>query len=405
MASVYDYDLLTGTVKPDTQDVLTEVQEEYKQAFGQDLDTDPNTPEGLLINAETIARVAVADNNAAIANQINPNIAGGIFLDAICALTGLQRVPNTRTRVTGVLTGVAGTVIPAGSQAKDTNEITYSSLTQITLLASPAVNTVQFEADVDGAILVSANTLTSIVSTIIGWETVNNPDPQDQIGSSSESDALFRNLRRNTLALQGSMLAVAIISALFATPGVTSVGFRENTADTEEVIDGVTMVPHSIYACVDGGSNFDVAQTLASKKSGGCAYNNGASSHPEDVEYTVPISGQVMHILFDRPDIINVLVRVTVQSNSAIQDPIASVVNAILKYVAGELSDEPGLQIGTAVSCFELGGAVNREAPGLYIVNVETKKVGGDPYSNASIPIAIWERASIIASSISVVLV
>ena len=72
----------------------------------------------MLIAAETLARTEVVNNNAALANQINPNNAGGVFLDAILALTGMQRSSATQTLVTNVtLTGVAGTVISAGTLA------------------------------------------------------------------------------------------------------------------------------------------------------------------------------------------------------------------------------------------------------------------------------------------------
>ena len=99
MADVYDYILTTGVIVSDTGVINEEVITEYQQAFGSDLVTTPNTPQGVLITAETAARVAVADNNAALANQINPNVAGGVFLDAIGALTGTYRTPATPSTV------------------------------------------------------------------------------------------------------------------------------------------------------------------------------------------------------------------------------------------------------------------------------------------------------------------
>src|ERR1700722_6581036 len=111
----YEYLNPTGVVVPDTSGLLTDVQSEYQAVFGTDLIVTPDTPQGVLITAETLARTEVVNNNAALANQINPNIAGGVFLDAILALTGMQRTVATPTVVPNVsLTGVAGTVIPGG---------------------------------------------------------------------------------------------------------------------------------------------------------------------------------------------------------------------------------------------------------------------------------------------------
>ena len=113
----YQYIDSTGVIIPDTGDLLTTVQDEYRQAFGEDMPLEPSTPQGTLITGETLARDAVVRNNAAVANQISPNIAGGVFLDAIWALTGGQRVAATRSTVAATLTGVSGTVIPQGSIA------------------------------------------------------------------------------------------------------------------------------------------------------------------------------------------------------------------------------------------------------------------------------------------------
>ena len=95
------------------------MQNEYKAIFGADLIVTADTPQGMLITAEALSRTQEVSNNAALANQINPNISGGVFLDAIMALTGMQRTSATKTIVSAVtVTGVASTAIPAGSQAK-----------------------------------------------------------------------------------------------------------------------------------------------------------------------------------------------------------------------------------------------------------------------------------------------
>src|ERR1700753_1714778 len=112
----YQYILPTGTVVPDTSGLLSDVQSEYRAVFGADLIVTPDTPQGVLIAAEALARTEVVNNNAALANQINPNIAGGVFLDAIGFLTGIQRTAATSTVVPNVtLSGVPGTVIAAGT--------------------------------------------------------------------------------------------------------------------------------------------------------------------------------------------------------------------------------------------------------------------------------------------------
>jgi len=74
----YDFVSDTGVIIPDTEVLKEEVQQEYLDVFGEDLNLSDETPEGILISAETSSRTGVATNNAVLANQINPNLAGGL---------------------------------------------------------------------------------------------------------------------------------------------------------------------------------------------------------------------------------------------------------------------------------------------------------------------------------------
>lgn len=84
----YNYITSSGVIIPDTAEQRTAVENEFKAVFGQDLDISPETPQGVLITMETENRDAIVRNNAELANQINPDLAGGVFLDAIWALMG-----------------------------------------------------------------------------------------------------------------------------------------------------------------------------------------------------------------------------------------------------------------------------------------------------------------------------
>lgn len=403
MSANYQYIELTGVIVPDTTDLLTETQDEYKVAFGNDLVVTPDTPQGTLINAEALARAAVVANNAALANQINPNIAGGVFLDAIMALLGIKRTSAQFSSATCSLTGVAGTVIPAASQARDSvYGNLWQSIADVTL-AIDGTGSAIFQAVNSGSISANASTITQIVSTVIGWETITNPSSAN-LGASTQSDQQARLYRNATLALQGMGLAEAVISRLRATTGVNSLIFRENISDSTQVIDGITMVPHSLYVCVDGGSDDDVANALTAVKDGGCNYNNGASLINVDVPVTNPFSGQVIDVLFDRPDEIQILVKVTASAASSVQDPVAAIKQAILDYAKGLIEGEVGLVVGMNVSCFELAGAITSESPAIYVQNLQTSLVSPLDYSNAEITIEKWQKAIIQDSSITVVL-
>src|SRR5690348_3734232 len=371
-SSGYNFLIPQGLIEPETGEVMDGVATEYQNAFNDtSLITTPNTPQGVLIAAETIARQSVLDNNAALANQINPNYAGGIFLDAILALLGSQRTPASPSTVFCTITGVAGTSIPAGAQISDSSGATVFALVSTTVIPTggTALN-VEFQSVATGPVAAPAGFLTVIVSNVLGWETVTNPTAAT-LGTATQSDTAARQQRLNTLAAQGSGLAEAITSALFLTTGVTSLTFQENISSSPQTINDILMVPHSLYTCVAGtATNLAIAETLTNTKSGGCAYNNGLGipiSQPVINQY----SGQTIDVLFDRPSMVTISIIATVHQYTSVQDPISAVQNAILLYIGGGIPNIPGWNVGIPVSPFQLAGAINIEVPGLFVENIQ----------------------------------
>jgi hypothetical protein len=315
------------------------------------------------------------------------------------ALTGSQPTPATYSTVTCNLGGVGGTVVPAGSQAQTSAGAIFQSTTIATLPATGVI-AVPFQSIVTGPIAAAASTLNQIVGGVLGWESVTNP-ADAILGSATQSDAGARTARNNTLALQGQSLALAILSGLLdplTTPGVTSAKYYENVTNSPITYQTVTLVPHSIYVCVNGGTDLAVATTLLSKKSGGCAWNGGTS-----VNVTDPASGQVYPVLFDRPTPVPILAQVTVRQGQFPGNVVASVTQAILDYAMGSINGDPGFVVGQNVSPFELAGAINIEYPELYVQNLLISLASLVNYQPDEITININQIATIVAASITVI--
>lgn len=271
----YTYTEATGLISPDTQTLLSAVQAEYQDAFGNSLLLASNTPQGVLINAEVLARQQTLAISATVANQINPQYAGGVFLDAIIALTNpAGRTQSSYTIVPVVLTGVAGVTVTAGSLVQDTFGNMYTIQSTVTLLGNGAQTNATVQAVASGALIVPIGVITTIVTNILGWETVNNIVTQSVVGASEQSDAAARVYRQNTLALQGTSITDAITSGVYAVPGVTSLFFQQNVTSNYETLNDIDMKPNSIYLCVAGGDPTSIAQVLNDNKSGGCNYSN-----------------------------------------------------------------------------------------------------------------------------------
>ena len=378
--ALYRYIETTGTILPDTGALRDEVEQEYRDNFGQDLILTPESPEGVLVTAETEARDAVVRLNAALANQINPNLAGGIFLDAICALTGLERDKAEHTLVPALLRGEPDTVIPKDAEGQTEDGDKFVSISAVTLDRAGRAE-VFFTSVEAGAIPCPAGALKKIPRGIVGWETITNEAP-GTLGKPVERDHLLRRKRRQTLYLQGVALPGAIQSAVYDVEGVKSLVYRENYTNAPKEIDGKTLNPHSIYLCVDGGVDEDIARALFDNKSLGCGYTG------QDVEVLVPehISGKPYPVIFDRPELVPVRCIVTVKKlNSSVVDVQSVCKQAILAYAAGDLQGAlevldgtvdnapsmEGFTVGAGVSPFELAASVAVFAPSLFVVDVK----------------------------------
>lgn len=373
MSTPYQYINSTGVIVPDTSDILATVQGEWQTALGADLSVDPTTDQGVMITAETTARVGVVENNAAVANQLNPNESGGIFLDAVAALFNLDRVEESFTTVPGVpVGGEAKTLIPAGSQAKTVpaGDI-FATAADITLDAT-GNGLVTFIAVQPGVVPCDPGTLTQPVDMVFGWETVNNTGITPVLGGVEQSDTALRALRNNTLAANTISIDEAITGALLKVPGVTSIAFRNNPESFAQVIDGISLKANSVWACVLGGADADIAAALLRAKTAGGGWNGAV-----DVSIVEPSSGQTYTVSFDRPTAVPIQVAATVLQGTSTVTPQTAVPQAVVDAANGLISGIAALGIGSNVSPFELSSAIVSECPGLMVRALTVGLLGG----------------------------
>ncbi|EQC1409762.1 baseplate J/gp47 family protein [Providencia rettgeri] len=393
-----DYQFITsqGVIIPDTSKLREAVENEFKGVFGEDLDVNPETPQGALITMEVENRDAIARNNAELANQINPDLAGGIFLDAIWALMGGQRFDATHSFLTQVkFSGVAGTIIPKGSQATTRGGDIFET-TKVLILGKEGTATGDMRSLETGPIECGVGQLDKVASSVLGWETVNNPTSAT-LGRNAESDLQAKRRRKQTLAKNTVSVGEAITSALYELEGVRSLAYRENYTDQPMVFDAITLVPHSIYVCVEGGDKEAIARSLLRTKTLGAAFNGS-----EEVDVLETISGQIYPVKFDRAKEIVLFCRVTVKK--ATVDAQTIIPAAVESWANGDIDGEGGLVVGRDVSPFEISAGINAVEPRLFITRVELS-TDGKAWSSDNYAIKLNEVARINRSAVQVVFV
>ncbi len=359
----YTYVTTTGVIVPDTGTVLGIVQGEWQSVFGASLNVSSYTVQGVMITAETTARSNVLKNNAAVANQINPNIAGGIFLDAICALTGLVRTTPTYSLVPGVtVAGQPNFTLPAGSLAAEPGGNIYATVAAVDFGPS-GTSAVDFQAVTAGPVPAATGTW-SINVAVLGWETVSSSNPVE-IGATQQSDSSLRTLRNNTLALQGKSSNVAVQSAVNAVPGVVGTKYLENHTASTVTTEGITLVANSFWICVDGGTAAAIAMAILDAKGQGANWNGA-----QVVPIVSPTSGQTYNVKYDLPTDVTILVQFNVRQGSYVGNPTTDIPLAMVNYASNLVDGFQGLTVGQNASPFDMASAVEEQLPGLRVKSV-----------------------------------
>jgi hypothetical protein len=173
--------------------------------------------------------------------------ASGILLDRIAALTGTIRRAATKSLVDVKVNLDDGVTLPAGSQAHvDGNPDAVFETTE------DVTNSTGGTTDIDavmravetGPVQAPDNKLTEIVTSVTGWNSVNNPPEGDKtIGKNAADDVELREQRRVELARGGQRTLAAVRSNVAAVDGVIDVLVKENTSMTT---DGDGRPPKSI---------------------------------------------------------------------------------------------------------------------------------------------------------------
>lgn len=358
-----------GVITVDTSSIKSDFEEAYKQALGFNLNLESSTPQGQLIINDTETLTTAMNEVVNIANNISVYRAKGNALDIIAAAYGYYRKQGVATTVYLNITGSDNTIIPLGSIVSDgTHE--YKILNEVTI--SSGVANVWAQCTEKGEIYCPAQTVTTIVSTISGWDTVNN-QTTGVTGYNTETDNEFRNrITQNWLNIRARSILGAIVDNIYALDNVISVVGRENPTKNTATIDGQSLVANSIYLCVLGGDNDAIADILSKQKTLGADTNGNTN-----VTFFDESTGHRTTYLIQRPSVINISVQVSYEANNYTSSTAESQMSSL---IMNWLAENP-LKIGQTIS----GSLLAQSLDGFNQVNLLAFKVkasGDDSYSD-----------------------
>lgn len=167
--------------------------------------------------------------------------------------------------------------------------VSFSATSNIAITKAGAIG--QAQAEQPGPVVQQANTINSIVTPILGWDSASNP-VATTAGKNRETDVELRERFRISKFERGTNSLDAIYSALIGVNGVEEVVVYENDSD---FTDSNGLPPHSFEAIVLGGNAIDIANAIWQNKPAGIESVGNTSGtitdaqgFPQVVEYQTP---------------------------------------------------------------------------------------------------------------------
>lgn len=278
-----------GLSVPDIADVLSGRLTDMVSALGGGASTSLSSPQGQISQSDTEIIAQVCDKLLCLFNQMNPDYATGRWQDGIGRIYFMDRISAQGTVVTAKCIGKVGTVIPAGSSAQDASGYIYQSVDAATIDSTGFV-LVLFENTTSGPIPCAIGALNQIYRAVPGWDAITN-ESAGVVGVDVESRIAFETRRRESVARNARNMDGATLSAILETDGVLDAYVWSNR--TAAIVNkGTTNFPvlaHSLYICVYGGTDEDVANAIFTTYNPGANLNGDTNFIVYDTEnYSAP---------------------------------------------------------------------------------------------------------------------
>lgn len=389
------------------EDIQTELYAILEQIedpeTGETLDlSDENSPFSLVINALIDDDAKIWEALQDVYTQFDPSSAVQASLESLVQLNGITRQTGTFSTAPIDVTGDIGATIPAGQQISSGQDgapvwITTADI----LLNGSGLGSGTVQAAEKGPTVALAGSLTTILTPVVGWDTVTNP-LDAALGSNPETDAELRSRRDKSTETPSVAPVEAIFGNLSNLDGVEFARvFINNTLTT----DSRGIPGKRIAAVVVGGDDQEIAETLFLRSPAGAGYFGNTTITLTDIQ------GEDYGIAFIRPDEIDIEVQVDLTVTDAGQFPSNGpdlIKEAIVVYAAEGAAglgiedgfEQSGFVPGEDVSVSRLFTPVN-SVPGHTVDQLLVAKVGDTLLPN-DIPISYDEVSRFNSVNITV---
>ena len=294
-----DVDLLdaNGLQLKSYDQILSELQDDMRSIYGNDINVESNSPDGQMLNIITQSATDVREIVQRIYDILDIDNATGINLDRAVALIGITRKKGTRT-VTPITVTTSAACTLVGINQDEINPYTVQdnagnkwNLQNTHYFSGANAASLSFQAELIGKQETTPNTITTPVTIVLGVSSINNPTTATVVGEDEETDFELRSRAKRSIMLAAVGFVDSLYAGLISLDGMSSVRVLENTTNTTDA-NGTS--PHSIHVITAGSaSNASIADVIMRKRSGGCGMDGditvtkiNADGSPIDIKWS-----------------------------------------------------------------------------------------------------------------------
>lgn len=271
------------------------------------------------------------------------------------------------------------------------NQSNYFSIAISNLIMQKLGSPAAFTCDTYGSINPTIGNLSTIVTAVTGWNSVNNPSPAN-VGRDDETDTELRQRWSQSVYKKAAAMVEAIQANVYENvSGVTACLVYENSSD---FIDDDNRPPHSVEVVVQGGDNAEIAQEIWTHKAGGIDTYGSVSTVVTD-------SQGIRHtIKFNRPTPIVIWLKIILTKNDE-EDWAANNANEVRELVLKQGNE---MLVGQDVILQKFFANIYKNTIGVGYVEISatTGETAGT-YTTDNIVISPRELATFDASRIEVI--
>ena len=304
-----NYISIDGIVTQDLNSIITELENDFKSIYGENINLESNTADGQWLNILAQQKMDALDFQVQLYNNLDVDSVVGLPQQILYKLNGLTIKDFTYSWVyvnvyvsqnvslSGLdddIENIDGT----GYTVTDINGNNWILAESISLISSETPYLLLFRSQELGQITALADTITTMSTIVAGVTEVNNPANNFITGQTGETVTEFRTRRNRSLQAPSQGFKESIEGQLLALNDVSDAKVYDNKDDKN--IDGVQVI-------VQGGTLNEIGNII---------YNNLPPGINTQGAYqaTITVNNRNKVFNYNKPNPIPILVKGTIES-------------------------------------------------------------------------------------------